>query len=60
MYTYTITSHETNPSIVLVTNPSGYTYSIHKEDADPEHRFLEYRFAANWFGNFSPTQCLHN
>lgn len=24
---------------------------IHREDADPEHRHVEYRMAATWFGN---------
>ncbi|PRZ12924.1 hypothetical protein [Nesterenkonia sandarakina] len=36
---------------VVVTEPSGKEWRIHREDADPEHRFVSYRLAAGWFGN---------
>lgn len=36
---------------VVVTEPSGKEWRIHREDADREHRFVSYRLAAGWFGN---------
>ncbi|MHB1010603.1 MAG: hypothetical protein ACYC1E_15540 [Propionibacteriaceae bacterium] len=36
---------------VIVTNSDGREWRIHREDADPEHRFTAYRLAAGWFGN---------
>lgn len=35
---------------VIVLN-QGQRWRIHREDADPEHRFAAYRKAAEWFGN---------
>ncbi|EGD57141.1 hypothetical protein [Gordonia neofelifaecis] len=49
--TYTVTPDPENADLVLVTEPSGRTLRIHREDADPEHRFTAYRLAAGWFGN---------
>lgn len=39
-----------DPNTVVVT-AGGATHRIHREDADPEHRFQSYRLAAAWFGN---------
>lgn len=36
---------------VMVIGPVGVTWRIHREDADPEHRFVMFRLAASWFGN---------
>lgn len=47
--TYSIRSEEDD--FVIVTEPSGNKWRIHREDADPEHRFVSYRIAAGWFGN---------
>lgn len=42
---------------VIVTDRRGRTRRIHREAADPEHRFMAYRLAAGWFANLpaSPT-----
>lgn len=37
--------------VVVVTNARGQVRRVHREDADPEHRFAFYRLAAGWFGN---------
>lgn len=36
---------------MVVTEPDGVERRVHREDADPEHRFVAYRIAAGWFGN---------
>lgn len=36
---------------VIVIDPEGRALSIHRDDADPEHRRTDYRLAAGWFGN---------
>jgi len=48
---YVVTPDPEDADRVLVTEPSGRTLRIHREDADPEHRFTSYRLAAGWFGN---------
>lgn len=54
---YTIHADAEDPDTVIVTsagvNPDHTTsvVRIHREDADPEHRFIQYRLAAGWFGN---------
>ncbi|MEB0266795.1 hypothetical protein [Cryobacterium sp. 10I5] len=49
---YMIVADPSDPdSKVVVTEPSGRVLHIHREDADPEHRFTAYRLAAGWFGN---------
>lgn len=40
-----------NADFITVTDGDGRGWLIHREDADPEHRFLTYRLAAAWFGN---------
>ncbi len=39
-----------DPDTVRLT-VDGRNWRIHREDADPEHRMLAYRLAAEWFGN---------
>lgn len=48
---YTLTPEENNEQMLLVTASDGGSWRIHREDADPEHRFLAYRLAATYFGN---------
>ena len=49
---YKIVADPSDPdSRVVVTEPGGRELHIHREDADPEHRFIAYRLAAGWFGN---------
>lgn len=42
---------------VVVTGPGGARTRVHREDADPEHRFVEVRLAAAWFGNLPAPSC---
>ena len=49
---YRVQVDESNPrDSVVVISPEGRALSIHREDADPEHRTTGYRLAAGWFGN---------
>ena len=48
--TITMTEIPGDPDVVRVTTKHR-SLRIHREDADPEHRHLEYRMAATWFGN---------
>lgn len=48
---YIITADPHDPEQVIVTVPNGSLRRIHRQDADPEHRFTAYRLAAGWFGN---------
>lgn len=49
---YRVQVDESNPHDgVVVISPEGRALSIHREDADPEHRSTSYRLAAGWFGN---------
>lgn len=52
---YTVAPDPDDTDRVLVTEPSGRAHRIHREDADPEHRFTSYRLAAGWFGNLPDT-----
>lgn len=36
---------------VIVIDPDGRSWCIHRHDADPEHRSIPYRLAAGWFAN---------
>lgn len=38
------------PDVVWVTSAQ-HRVRIHREDADPEHRLVEYRLAGAWFAN---------
>lgn len=40
--------------VVIVRDATG-SWRIHREDADPEHRFTAHRLAAAWFGNIPQT-----
>ncbi|GAA2375870.1 hypothetical protein [Gordonia cholesterolivorans] len=48
---YTVAPDPEDNDRVLVTDPDGRVHRIHREDADPEHRFTRVRLAAGWFGN---------
>ena len=48
---YMIVADPSDPDSVVVTEPGGREVRVHREDADPEHRFTAYRLAAGWFGN---------
>jgi len=49
---YTISPSVVDPGgSVFITGPGAQHWTIHREDADPEHRFVQYRLAAGWFGN---------
>lgn len=49
--TYTITGCLNTEDEVIVTSDHHGPIHIHRNDADPEHRFTAYRLAAGWFGN---------
>lgn len=46
-----------DPDVVIVTVFGGKPQRIHREDADPEHSFVQHRLAAGWFDN-RPTSAL--
>lgn len=48
---FTIRLDADDPDTAIVTNARGRARRIHREDADPEHRFTDYRLAAGWFAN---------
>lgn len=48
---YTVRLDPDHPDTVIVTNTRGRARRIHREDANPEHRFTDYRLAAGWFAN---------
>ena len=49
---YTIAADPTDSDRVIVKiGSTGATWTIHRDDADPEHRFTAYRLAAGWFAN---------
>lgn len=48
---YVLTPDGHNQQVLMVTSSDGESWRIHREDADPEHRFLAYRLAATYFGN---------
>lgn len=48
---YLVHADPDSTDVVIVVGVSGRHWRIHREDADPEHRFVPYRLAAGWFGN---------
>lgn len=48
---YSIAADPSDSNMIIVTDANGSRIRIHREDADPEHRFTTYRLAAGWFGN---------
>lgn len=49
---YRVSVDESDPrDSVVVVDPDGRAWRIHREDADPEHRSTAYRLAAGWFGS---------
>lgn len=54
---YLVQVDEADPrDSVVVIDPEGRALRIHREDADPEHRFTAHRLAAGWFGNLPAAQ----
>lgn len=43
-------------SVTAIADSGSHTWSVDREEADPEHRFTEYRLAAGYFGNLPATR----
>lgn len=60
MASFTVRAHPHSSDLVSIARRESCDATsrlIHRQDADPEHRFTEYRLAAAWFANApSPVQ----